>query len=199
MSTSGVQYSPPKNDNPIFNPIEFLPKITVSPVSANVTALQEEIDIINEEIITLQNEISTIGLPNITIPYTATRSETLASGSQSNTATISFDAGVFLVKFMAYAECPQNDSLKYLISYFIGEHGTEQQNGFYTYAPNGNQQFGTLTFQQQFIVKLTAPRSVAFYQRAATINGGNISYNSFLTQSWALMGTGSPISILRIR
>jgi len=199
MSISGVQYSPPKNDNPTFNPIEFLPKITSSPVSADVIAIQEEIDIINEELITLENEISTIGLPNITIPYTATRSETLASGTQSNTATISFDAGVFLVKFMAYAQCPSNDSLEYLISYFVGANGVEQKNGFYTYAPNGNQQFGTITFQQQFIVKVDAPRSVAFYQRAATINGGNVTYNSFLTQSWALMGLGSPISILRIR
>lgn len=193
-----AQYSPPKNDNPTFNPIEFLPKITTAPVTADVVALQAEIDVINEELITLQNEISVIGLPNITIPYTGTLSETQPSGTQSKTATISFDAGVFLVKFMANAQCPSNDSLEYLISYFVGENGTEQKNGFYAYAQNGNQQFGTMTFQQQFIVQLTAARSVSFYQRAATLNGGNVTYNSFLTQSWALMGSGSPISILRI-
>lgn len=98
-----AEYASPKNDTPVFNPIEFLTLETQSAVSTDVDGLQEEIDALDAQIVVQETALSTIGLPNITLALQTTFTTT-SNGGQWTAYTASLSAGVYLVKFFCICD-----------------------------------------------------------------------------------------------
>lgn len=194
-----AEYASPKNDTPVFNPIEFLTLETQSAVSTDVDGLQEEIDALDAQIVVQETALSTIGLPNITLALQTTFTTT-SNGGQWTAYTASLSAGVYLVKFFVYATCAtgNGEGIKQIQSFYtIGTSNTRNQtSGLYLYAKHGLQQVCAVSFQQQFLIVATATTSYKFGASGLTYNGTNITYNN---AAFGTIGKGATISIMRIK
>ena len=194
-----AEYSAPKNDTPVFNPIEFLTLEKASAVSADTAGLQEEIDTINAELVVLETALSKIGLPNTTINLTTTYTTT-SNGGLWSAYSASFTAGVYLVKFYVYATCSKNngEGIKQIQTFYSVGTSTarNQTSGLYLYSKHGNQQVCAVSFQQQFLIVATATTTYKFGASGLTYNATNITYNN---ADFAVIGKGSTISIMRIK
>jgi hypothetical protein len=194
-----AEYASPKNDTPVFNPIEFFTLEKSSAVSTDITGLQEEIDTINDELVVLETALSTIGLPNTTLALQTTFTTT-SNGGQWTAYTASLNAGVYLVKFFVYATCSKNngEGIKQIQSFYtIGSNASRfQTSGLYLYAKHGLQQVCAVAFQQQFLIVATATTTYKFGASGLTYNATNITYNN---APFGTLGKGATISIMRIK
>jgi hypothetical protein len=194
-----AEYANPKNDTPVFNPIEFLTLETQSAVSTDVAGLQEEIDALDAQIVVQETALSKIGLPNITLALQTTFTTT-SNGGQWTAYTASLTAGVYLVKFFVYATCAQSngEGIKQIQSFYTaGTSSTRNQTcGLYLYTKHTTQQICAVSFQQEFLIVATATTSYNFAAAGLTWNGTNITYNN---AAFGTIGKGATISIMRIK
>jgi hypothetical protein len=194
-----AEYASPKNDTPVFNPIEFLTLETQSAVSTDIDGIQEEIDALDAQIVVQETALSKIGLPNTTLALQTTFTTT-SNGGQWTAYTASFTAGVYLVKFFVYATCgtASNEGIRQIQSFYtIGSSATRYQVcGLYLYAKHLTQQICAVSFQQEFLIVATATTSYKFGASGLTYNGTNITYNN---APFGTLGKGATISIMRIK
>jgi hypothetical protein len=190
-----AQYASPKNDTPIFNPVEFLQLVTVSAESGDITGIQEEIDNLNDELTVLETALSTIGLANVALVNTATA--VVSTGVEHILMSLTLSPGVYLIKMMSVATVSSGTALITLKNYYrIGTAATQNQaSGQYNFNVNGS--VLNMTFQQQFIITVTTQAVYNFCELAFIGTGsGKITFN---TANYDYLGPGSPVSLMRIR
>lgn len=192
-----AQYASPKNDNPIFNPKEFVGLVTTTAESGDITGIQEEIDNLNDELTVLETALSTIGLANVALTNTATAS--VATNKEHILMSLTLSPGVYVIKMMSVASvsATSGSALKELYNYYrIGTSTVRNQIGG-QFNVNVNGSVPNMTFQQQFIITVTAQAVYNFCEIAVLGQGqGNITFNSV---NYGYIGPGSPISLMRIR
>ena len=192
-----AQYASPKNDTPIFNPKEFVALVTTTAESGDISGIQEEIDNLNDELTVLETSLSTIGLANVALTNTATAS--VATNKEHILMALTLSPGVYIIKMMSVASvsASSGSALKELYNYYrIGTSTVRNQIGG-QFNVNTNGSVPNMTFQQQFIITVTAQAVYNFCEICVLGQGqGNITFNSVNYNS---LGAGSPISLMRIR